>query len=67
MTAMESDVDDNQGGTTQEGIHMGVIAGTLDELLRIYLPRTRVNTGYISQRTGAGLVVGLWATVGIPK
>ena len=32
MTALESDVDDIQGGTTQEGIHMGVMAGTLDEL-----------------------------------
>jgi hypothetical protein len=54
MTALESDVGDIQGGTTQEGIHMGVMAGTLDELRRIYLPCTRVNKGYMSQRRGCG-------------
>jgi hypothetical protein len=54
MTALESDVGDIQGGTTQESIHMGVMAGTLDELLRVYLPRTRVNKGYMSQRRGCG-------------
>jgi trehalose/maltose hydrolase-like predicted phosphorylase len=36
MTALESDVGDIQGGTTQEGIHMGVMAGTLDLLQRGY-------------------------------
>jgi trehalose/maltose hydrolase-like predicted phosphorylase len=35
--ALESDVGDVQGGTTQEGIHMGVMAGTLDLILRAYL------------------------------
>jgi hypothetical protein len=54
MTALECDVDDIQGGTTQESMHMGVMAGTLDELRRIYLLRTRVNKGYISQRRGCG-------------
>ena len=34
MTALESDVGDIKGGTTQESIHMGVMAGTLDELRR---------------------------------
>ncbi|MDQ3912026.1 MAG: glycoside hydrolase family 65 protein [Actinomycetota bacterium] len=36
ITALESDVGDIQGGTTQEGIHMGVMAGTLDLLQRGY-------------------------------
>ena len=30
LFALESDVSDIQGGTTKEGIHMGVMAGTLD-------------------------------------
>ena len=33
----ESDVGDVQGGTTKEGIHMGVMAGTLDLIQRGYL------------------------------
>jgi trehalose/maltose hydrolase-like predicted phosphorylase len=37
MVALESDVGDVQGGTTQEGIHMGVMAGTLDMIQRCYL------------------------------
>ena len=37
IAALESDVDDIQGGTTKEGIHMGVMAGTLDLLQRGYL------------------------------
>jgi trehalose/maltose hydrolase-like predicted phosphorylase len=37
LTALESDVGDVQGGTTAEGIHMGVMAGTLDLLQRGYL------------------------------
>jgi trehalose/maltose hydrolase-like predicted phosphorylase len=35
--ALESDISDVQGGTTKEGIHMGVMAGTLDVLQRAYL------------------------------
>jgi trehalose/maltose hydrolase-like predicted phosphorylase/beta-phosphoglucomutase-like phosphatase (HAD superfamily) len=35
--ALESDIDDIQGGTTKEGIHLGVMAGTLDLLQRAYL------------------------------
>jgi trehalose/maltose hydrolase-like predicted phosphorylase len=35
--ALESDVGDIQGGTTKEGIHMGVMAGTLDLIQRAYL------------------------------
>ena len=34
LTALRSDVDDIQGGTTKEGIHVGVMAGTLDVLQR---------------------------------
>jgi trehalose/maltose hydrolase-like predicted phosphorylase len=37
MVALESDIGDVQGGTTQEGIHMGVMAGTLDLIQRGYL------------------------------
>jgi trehalose/maltose hydrolase-like predicted phosphorylase len=37
LTALNSDVGDVQGGTTQEGIHMGVMAGTLDLLQRGYM------------------------------
>src|SRR3569623_390831 len=36
VVALESDVGDVQGGTTKEGIHMGVMAGTLDLVQRIY-------------------------------
>ncbi|MDA3915431.1 MAG: beta-phosphoglucomutase family hydrolase [Deltaproteobacteria bacterium] len=34
--AMESDVNDTQGGTTLEGIHTGVMAGTLDVIMRYF-------------------------------
>jgi trehalose/maltose hydrolase-like predicted phosphorylase len=37
ITALKSDVGDIQGGTTQEGIHMGVMAGTLDLIQRGYV------------------------------
>jgi trehalose/maltose hydrolase-like predicted phosphorylase len=37
LVALESDVGDVQGGTTAEGIHMGVMSGTLDLLQRGYL------------------------------
>lgn len=37
LAALESDVGDVQGGTTKEGIHMGVMAGTLGLLQRRYL------------------------------
>jgi trehalose/maltose hydrolase-like predicted phosphorylase len=36
MVALESDVGDVQGGTTKEGIHMGVMSGTLDLIQRGY-------------------------------
>ena len=34
--ALESDVSDVQGGTTQEGIHLGAMAGTVDLVQRCY-------------------------------
>ncbi|THB72192.1 MAG: beta-phosphoglucomutase family hydrolase [Desulfovibrio sp.] len=34
VEAMESDIHDTQGGTTIEGIHTGVMAGTLDVIVR---------------------------------
>jgi trehalose/maltose hydrolase-like predicted phosphorylase len=37
LTALESDIGDIQGGTTPEGIHLGVMSGTLDLVQRIYL------------------------------
>nr|WP_281276420.1 trehalose-phosphatase [Dictyobacter kobayashii] len=37
MVALESDVGDIQGGTTAEGIHMGVMSGTLDLVQRSYM------------------------------
>jgi trehalose/maltose hydrolase-like predicted phosphorylase/beta-phosphoglucomutase-like phosphatase (HAD superfamily) len=37
LAALQSDIDDIQGGTTKEGIHLGVMGGTLDLLQRAYL------------------------------
>jgi alpha,alpha-trehalase len=37
LAAAESDIKDIQGGTTREGIHLGVMAGTLDLVQRAYL------------------------------
>jgi trehalose/maltose hydrolase-like predicted phosphorylase len=37
LVALESDIGDIQGGTTKEGIHMGVMSGTLDLVARGYL------------------------------
>jgi trehalose/maltose hydrolase-like predicted phosphorylase len=36
LVALRSDADDIQGGTTKEGIHVGVMAGTLDVMQRYY-------------------------------
>jgi len=36
LVALESDIGDVQGGTTKEGIHMGVMSGTLDLVQRGY-------------------------------
>jgi len=45
-TALESDVRDTQEGTTKEGIHLGVMAGTLDLVQRAYLG-TEVRDGVL--------------------
>ena len=37
IVALESDIGDVQGGTTKEGIHMGVMAGTLDLVQRGFI------------------------------
>jgi trehalose/maltose hydrolase-like predicted phosphorylase len=37
LVALESDVGDVQGGTTKEGIHLGVMAGTLDLVQRGFM------------------------------
>jgi trehalose/maltose hydrolase-like predicted phosphorylase len=37
LVALESDAGDVQGGTTKEGIHMGVMSGTLDLMARGYV------------------------------
>ncbi len=37
LVALESDIADIQGGTTREGIHLGVMSGTLDLVQRIFL------------------------------
>ncbi|HSP38842.1 MAG TPA: glycosyl hydrolase family 65 protein [Frankiaceae bacterium] len=34
LEALRSDIDDSQGGTTAEGIHLGAMAGTIDLLQR---------------------------------
>jgi trehalose/maltose hydrolase-like predicted phosphorylase len=46
LTALESDVGDVQGGTTKEGIHLGVMSGTLDLVQRGYAG-TRVRDGVL--------------------
>jgi trehalose/maltose hydrolase-like predicted phosphorylase len=51
MRALESDVGDIQGGTTREGIHMGVMAGTLDLIQRHYVgAKTRDTTLYFDPK-----------------
>ena len=37
IEALESDIGDAQGGTTKEGIHLGVMSGTLDLIQRGYV------------------------------
>jgi trehalose/maltose hydrolase-like predicted phosphorylase len=46
LVALSSDVSDVQGGTTEEGIHMGVMSGTLDLVQRFYLGE-RVRDGVL--------------------
>jgi trehalose/maltose hydrolase-like predicted phosphorylase len=44
--ALESDIGDVQGGSTREGIHLGVMGGTLDLVQRAYLG-TQIRDGVI--------------------
>ncbi|MGO9972926.1 MAG: glycoside hydrolase family 65 protein [Solirubrobacteraceae bacterium] len=44
LVALESDIGDIQGGTTKEGIHMGVMSGTLDLMQRAY-PGAEIRDG----------------------
>jgi len=46
LVALESDIGDIQGGTTNEGIHLGVMGGTLDLVQRAYLG-TEIRGGVI--------------------
>ncbi|MGO9051281.1 MAG: glycoside hydrolase family 65 protein [Streptosporangiaceae bacterium] len=46
LVALQSDVDDIQGGTTKEGIHLGVMCGTLDLVQRGYAG-SRVREGVL--------------------
>ncbi|HEY4865003.1 MAG TPA: glycosyl hydrolase family 65 protein [Candidatus Dormibacteraeota bacterium] len=63
MVALESDIGDVQGGTTAEGIHLGVMSGTLDLIQRFYLgERIRDGVLQLEPRTMpnlAGLTVPL--------
>ena len=34
--ALKADLEDTQGGTTREGIHLGAMAGTVDMMIRCY-------------------------------
>jgi trehalose/maltose hydrolase-like predicted phosphorylase len=56
LVALRSDVDDIQGGTTKEGIHLGVMAGTLDVMQRYYAgTHIRDEILYFDPRLPSGL------------
>jgi alpha,alpha-trehalase len=46
LVALRSDVEDIQGGTTREGIHMGVMTGTVDLMQRAY-PGAEIRDGVL--------------------
>jgi trehalose/maltose hydrolase-like predicted phosphorylase len=46
LVALRSDAEDIQGGTTREGIHMGVMSGTLDLMQRAY-PGSEIREGVL--------------------
>jgi len=46
LVALRSDVDDIQGGTTREGVHMGVMSGTVDLMQRAY-PGMEIRDGVL--------------------
>lgn len=54
--ALAADLDDTQGGTTQEGIHLGAMAGTIDILTRSFAGlRTEGTTVFLDPTLPAGL------------
>lgn len=54
--ALAADLDDTQGGTTGEGIHLGAMAGTLDMVLRGYAGiQTREDVVWFDPRLPAEL------------
>ncbi|RRQ21015.1 glycoside hydrolase family 65 protein [Thiohalobacter thiocyanaticus] len=56
MEALESDVADIQGGTTQEGIHTGAMAGTVDLVQRCFTGiETRGNVLWLNPSLPEGL------------
>jgi trehalose/maltose hydrolase-like predicted phosphorylase len=56
LVALRSDADDIQGGTTKEGIHLGVMAGTLDVMQRYYAgTQIRGSVLYFDPRLPGGL------------
>jgi trehalose/maltose hydrolase-like predicted phosphorylase len=56
LVALHSDVDDIQEGTTKEGIHLGVMAGTLDVVQRYYAgAQVRDGVLYVDPRLPAAL------------
>ncbi len=49
LKALQSDIDDIQGGTTQEGIHLGAMAGSVNILQEAYMGiRTRDNILWVN-------------------
>jgi trehalose/maltose hydrolase-like predicted phosphorylase len=56
LVALESDVGDIQGGTTKEGVHLGVMAGTLDLVQSRYAGvRVEDGTVHLAPRLPAAL------------
>ena len=56
LVALRSDVGDIQGGTTKEGIHLGVMAATLDVVQRYYAGgHVRDDVLYFDPRLPSGL------------
>ena len=60
LEALESDINDIQGGTTAEGIHTGVMAGTIDIVQRCYMGmETRGDTVWFHPHLPEALSHGL--------
>ena len=54
--ALAADLDDTQGGTTREGIHLGAMAGTIDIITRAFGGyRTQDDTVFVDPRLPEGL------------